>query len=731
MDNSVKISVIVERELFYNEESNFGIYGVKPSNSEDSKLVKLNQYGNISVKGVMPQLEIGGEYKVVLVEKEDKKYGLGYELQTVTQDIPTSIDGQKEYLSVLLTPLQIMNIYDVYEGQDVITLMKEGTFDYEKVKGLGEVTYKQVRDKILGNIELQEALVELSKYGLNYNMVSKLVNKYGSAKLLIQKVEVNPYILTEVDGIGFKKCDELALKMGIEKDSNFRIEACINFILSSEASNNGNCWVARRKIVNESLELLKIEDDKIEDFLDSYEGKRIKVSKERVYFKSSYDYEKDVFENIKRILDAKSSIAITDIDERIKKAEKNQGFEFTDEQKKAIETAMNNNLVIISGKAGTGKTTILKGVLSVLGTDTTYSACALSGKASQRIAESTGLEAGTIHRTLGFAEDGFLHNGNNPLSSDVVLLDEASMVNSQIFSHLISAVKTGSKFIIIGDIEQLEPIGIGNVLKDMIESKQIPTAMLTIVHRQALRSGILSTANEVREGKQFNDKGNNDNRVIGELKDLHFKPYEKADNVYKTILKTSKQYKKTKDFDIMNFQVIVPMKSRGELSTKNLNIELQKIFNGDAKMGIKKGDYDFRVGDKIIQCGNNYDDNVFNGTLGIIEGIDVKNKTMTIDFVGIGMVQYSGEQIVQIDMAYALTVHRVQGSQFDVVVLGFDYSSYVLLSRQLVYTALTRAIKLCILTCQNEALRHAIRTDKASKRNTFLQEMLTGLTNAS
>jgi exodeoxyribonuclease V alpha subunit len=728
----IQIEVIIDRLVWESRDNDFKIYGAVPANSEDiaEHDLKFNGYNNLTLNGILPKLEIGTTYKATLKEKAHPKHGVGYEVLNIFQELPRSIDEQRAYLSTLLTELQVKNIYNVYEGKDVIQLMKDNEFDYNLVSGLGEHTYNIIRTKVLSNLELQEALVALTKYGLTYSIVSKLVKKYGSASLVVQRIEDNPYVLTEVDGIGFLKCDDYALSMGMEKDSPKRITACINYVLSEESDKNGHSWVSRESLLKKSTELLGIDLSYVESLLNSYNGKLLYIKDDKVARMNLYNYEKWIHEAVKKLLSSKPE-PIDNLNERIEFAEKKQGFKFTDEQRDAIVKSVENNIIVITGKAGTGKTTILKGVVEVLkgsGKFKNYFACALSGKASQRIAESTGLNASTIHRLLGSKEEGqgFFYDYENSLPHGVVILDEASMANSYIFHSLNSAIDEGSKFVILGDVEQLEPIGAGNVLKDLIDSGAIPVAFLTQVHRQAQKSGILSIANQVREGIQFADSNDYEDKVLGELKDLHFKPYRRAESVKKAILKACRQYLKAPDFDLMNFQVIVPMKNRGEIATKKLNVELQKIFNPEIKPVLSRNGFDFKQGDKVIQNGNNYDVNVFNGTLGIVENVDTIKKEITINFVGTGNVTYSQEDMNQIDLAYALTVHKVQGSQFDNVVIGIDYSSYMLLGRQLIYTALTRASKLCILAVELEALTHAIRTNKSSKRNTFLKDLLVG-----
>lgn len=730
----IEIEVKIERLVWSSTQNDFKIYGAIPVNESDIEEhgLKFNQYNNLTLNGVLPRLNEGVAYQAKLKEKNHPKYGISYEVISIHQDVPTSASEQKAYLKTILTESQVNNIYDVYnEETDIINLFQDNTFDYNSVKGMGEHMYNIVRSKIISNLELQEALVALSKYGLTYNIISKLVKKYGSAKLVVQKIEENPYTLTEVDGIGFIKCDTYALSMGVKHDSINRIEACVNYVLEDESEKNGHCWITISGLIKRCAELMEIGTEHIQKYIENCNDKKLYINEDKIAKVNSYNHEKWLGQAVKRLL-AEKPKPIENLEERIIQAEQKQGFQFTDEQKDAIRLAVENNVIIITGKAGTGKTTILKGIIDVLKSSDdfkNYFTCALSGKASQRIEESTGLQSSTMHRLLGWNAEtnGFHYNHENKLPKGVGVLDEGSMVNSYMFCSLASAMETGSKFIILGDTEQLEPIGSGTPLKDMIDSDFVPVAFLTQVHRQAMKSGILTTANEIREGIQINEKDNYEDQVLGELKDLYFHPYRRADSVKKQIIKSCKQYLKSPSFDLMKFQVIVPMKSRGDICTKNLNIELQQIFNPDMKRILSRNGYDFKVGDKIINKGNNYDDNIFNGTIGRI--VEIGNDSefgdyMDINFVGNGIIRYFGDNLGRIDMAYVLTIHSTQGSQWENVIVGFDYSAYVLLSRQLIYTAITRAEKLCILTCENDALIHAIRTNKVSKRNTFLKDML-------
>lgn len=733
----LQVHLTLEREMYYNEDGNYGICSVGiAKNDLDYQKIKLSKYGSFTIKGSMPKLEHGKRYKAKLIEKEDKKYGLGYNVVSIYEDAPISKDEQMSFLSSILTPKQTEEIFKAYPDDDILDLIKNDKFDISKVHGIGEVIFEKIKKKIEENMEYREAIIKLSDlYGVTHNMIKKLSDHYGSPTLLVQKVEENPYILSyEVNGIGFKKCDSIALGIGIDKNSPKRIEACLLFILDRE-ENQGHVWVSKNKLISEIAKETEIRMNVVSEFFDNILENESKVLKkitilgDKIATKSNYEAEKSIASHIERLLSIENNYHITNVDGLIYQAEQEQGFEYTEEQVEAIKLAVSKNVIIINGKAGTGKTSVLKGVIKVLSSQEglKYATCALSGKASQRIQQSTNLPSSTMHRLLGYNPNtGFSYDEGNPLEQDVVVLDEASMVNSYLMDKLVCAIKDGAKLIILGDTAQLEPIGAGNCLLDLINSGSVPRVELTIVHRQAQKSGILSVANTVREGKQFCSKTDYKSRRLGELKDLWFYPYAEQESVVNQVIKLSKKYAEAKT-SILDFQVIVPMKERGKLSTFEINKELQDIFNPDelGKGKIVRGKVEFRQGDKVIQNGNNYELGVFNGTLGIIEYVDNATKTLVINFEDVGRVEYKGvEALKEIDLAYALTVHRTQGSQWKFVLFAIDYSSYVLLSRQLVYTALTRASNTCFLVTELNALTHAVRTDKSIKRNTFLEQML-------
>lgn len=722
---------------YYSSDTTYGIYTsqlLEESPNRD-KMGLDDYFRQFTLVGSMPELLDGRTYVANVEEKTHKKFGLQYEVLSIYEKPLSTREDQLTFLKAILTAGQVGSLAKAYPSENLVDIIKNDSVDLDLVHGVGKITLEKIKDKIAENEKYMNAILEITaKYGISYKAVKRLSEKYGSPDIVIQKLNENPYILTEVDGYGFKKVDEIALQMGVDRKSENRIISCIEYVLD-ESANSGDCWIKRSKLITDVIKLLSLEIDDVDVILkDASEDSNFVFEDDKVYLKKYFDYEVGIAFHLRRLLSAKTEYSVSPeiLEKTILEVEEKQGFKFTEEQLKAINLAVEKNVLVINGKAGTGKTSVIMGIVAVLKTieGLEYATCALSGKASQRIQESTGLDAYTIHRLLGYNPNlGWAFDEDNPMGHDVNMQDEGSMVNSQLNYYLIRAIKDGAKFFIAGDTAQLEPIGVGNVLVDLLNSDIIPSVELTKVHRQAQKSGILSCANMVREGKAFVQKDDYEAKRLGELKDLYLYPYRNSDSVFKKIIALSKRY----NGDIMDYQVIVPMKSRGELSTQNLNNELQKIFNRDPNdvekaYKIERKHVTLIEGDKVILNGNNYDKEVFNGTLGIIEHIDLQANNgkgeIVIDFDSVGRVSLTKEEVKSVDLGYALTAHKTQGSQFKHVVFGLDFASYVLLNRQLVYTAMTRAKENLFMPVELKALLHAIDTNNSSKRNTFLCDLL-------
>ena len=735
MSNQVELKAKVSREMFYNSNSSFGVYAFEPVSNRD-QIKYINQdYDNFVVSGSTFQLFEGNEYTIIIEETENAKYGKGYGFVAVKQDKPTSVDEQHAYIRAMLKEKQAEALIEAYPKDKILDLMKEDKINLSKVKGVGEKKYEKIKHFLLSNLDIQEAISELKDLGITFKAMKKLIDYFGSAELVVQKVKMNIYNLCLVPQFGFKTVDKYALNRGDDKESPYRIKAGLRHLLQEEES-KGHSWVSVFGLIELARELLQIDSSDIEDVINDIQNsdsKEFYFGEDRIANYKTYYTELAIKRKLFRLLEAKSNIKVANVEDKIKSIEEKQGFAYTEEQKEAIQMAIQNNVMVLNGKGGVGKTATVKGIIGAMN-NYLYMTCALSGKASN-VLSNNGLLSGTIHRTLGYdPQGGFIHNSQKPLPYHIVVLDETSMVNIQLFHSLIDAIKEGSKFIIVGDMGQLTGIGVGAVFRDLIKSGKIPSIELTKVQRQAQKSGILSSANTIRDGKQILGRYDYGKHVFGELNDFHVFNQQDKETIKTLVIDICKKYK-GKDID--NFQVITALKERGDLSVLKLNKELQEIFNDTNQISIKRGSYEYYKGDKIIQCGNNYEAgdsgevSVFNGTIGRIvqlEEGDTKQKIKSriwIKFEGIDeIVSYSQDEMDQIELAYAISCHRSQGSTIKNVLFVFDYSAYMLLSRQFVYTGITRASKACIMLCESNALQHAIRTDHSDIRRTFLYDML-------
>lgn len=738
--NTIKLNVTVDHKRFYNKESMWGVYGMIPVTEQD-KIETLDGRGVFAVSGNTPELTIGEEYDIEITPSYNKRYGKGYEFVMVAAKRPESIKEQQEYLKLMVTEKQYEEIIKVYPNHKVIDLMENDKFDYTDIKGIGKSTYERIKKYVLDNLEIQEALVELKDLEISYNSMKKLIEYFGDSRTLVQKVEENIYILCDVGGFGFKKIDGYALSRGDDPTNKNRITAAINYILNQDAD-RGHSWIGITSATNELQKLLEINIGYIRDAIDeiSEKNRRLYKDKEKLALKKNYVYEKEFKEKIDEMISQPSFTKVDNIEERIKKLEGENGFEYTSEQKEAIRKSIDNNVMVINGSAGTGKSSILKGVVSVLN-GYSYISISLSGKAVQ-VLRKTGLQAKTIHKLLMELYD-FETGETRPIPYDIVIIDESSMVNNDLFNQVAQALKKKAKLIIVGDNGQLPAIGTGANFDNLIRFGNVPSQELTIVHRQAQKSGILSVANTIREGEQINPPGSYDTVTYGELRDMTLIPTDKETNIKEMVLDIAKR---NKDTDLFEFQVITGRVDSGEISVKNLNIEMQKIFNDIGKPSVSRGGYNYRVGDKVIQNGNNYEattknsdfsdeisgvTEVFNGTLGKIVHIEFdsdktkKDHRIHIEFEdNDNIVIYSVDEMSQVALAYALTVHKLQGSASNLVVFAFDGASFMLLCKEFIYTGVTRAKEACIMIADSGMLHMGIRKSQGNNRRTFLRELL-------
>lgn len=742
-DKLIKCKVKLDKQLFPKDKminnGEFGIIAMQVLDTLEGE-PQINKWGNIIVKGNMIELKDDEVYTITAQEVNNDKFGLQYELIFMFIDIKLNTKkDQFKFLNKILTEKQCCNIFEKYDNP--IEILQ--THDIEKlckIKGIGVSNATKIIDKYEQSKDYSAAYIELDNYGLTNKTIEKLSDQYNSPNVLVQKIKKNPYILIdEVDGIGWSKADEIALKNGMGEYSVARTQAYIKYFLQEEAE-EGNTWSYMDDLLDSIDNVIGYElsqDTLIQSLKDLKEHKMIWTNKDQdiIALMKNYNLEQNIAYELKRLNEGNNNIYIKDWEEKIRDIEKQQGWEYTEEQKLGIQAMLEDQIILIIGGAGTGKSTIVKGFLDICEDNYSFAQTALSGRAACNLTEVTGQEGMTIHRLLGFnPENGFMYNKKNPLNLDNIIIDEMSMPGASIFYKLIQAIKTNSKLIMLGDTGQLETIGIGNLMYDMIASGYIKVVNLTKIHRQAQKSAIITESKKVRESKQIIDKNFIGQEIRGELQDLELDIYDNRQQTHKAIIKHFKSLlsKVENPFDI---QVIVPTRQRGESCTYYLNNLLQEIVMNTNKQGLTIGDknpYTLFVGDKIINNRNNYktlnefglETPIFNGDLGVITDIDFNRQIITVDFNTKGKILIPKNHLLYINLGYAITTHKLQGSSSDYIICGLDYSHYTLLNKEMVYTMLTRAKKYCVLCAENKALSYAISRSGVKMKQTFLQHFL-------
>lgn len=726
------------------------IFSAKVMENPNKEYIDYNfRRGEITIVGNLP---FGSEavyendnYKIRAIKKWNDKYNAyQYEVAYCQLLIPLeTIADKRAFLSSFLTERQINNLYEALE--DPFTCIAEmNVEELCKASGIGEKTAQSIIDKFLACQDEGSQFTELVQLGLTPNIVRKLKEYYKSIDTALHKVKTDPYSLVEVDGVGFAKADEIALKVGIGTLDTKRVRGYVLHHFQEEAD-KGHCYSPMSLLEDKVEEVLGLQDmcildDVIEDLINKKKLLYIRPLNEEdeglIALQKNYNIELSIYNNIKRLMEAPSNINL-DQDkalQSIKQREEKQGWEFTDQQKEGMFTIADHNVVIIRGYAGTGKSSCVAGILACLDESYHFEQCALSGRASSNLFDITGKDGKTIHRLLGYKpEKGFTHDETNPIKTNMVILDEASMVDANLFNSLIQAIPTGAKLIMLGDTNQLEAIGMGNVMLDMIDSEEVPVITFDKIHRQGAKSGIIPFSKDIAEGvKHFKDSWEGV-QVLGELQDLKVIGYqsnkdEEKPSIDLIVDEFKEMYQECKD--ISQVSVVVPTKSRGT-GCYPINLLLQNIVlprRGRGKcleLGTKKEPFNVYRGDKVINRKNNYELNIFNGSMGEVIEVNEEQQTLLVDFYNIGQVLVKGESLKSIELAYAISCHSAQGSGFPYLIYCVDYTHFSLLTRQQVYTGITRAKKRATFIFETRALNRAIRTNHIVHKRTFLYSFLT------
>lgn len=746
-DEIYKFTAIITYEQYYSDDSTWGVFGfstkddipffTKPTKTfdpfgdnnsandiDDKKMSKL--------AGKMQHLVVGGEYVVKARYKKDKKYGDQYTPIAIYAIIPQSRETQLLFLKSMIPEWMADNLINAYPN--VVNDVANGTLktiDYSLVKGVREITWNKIKEKIINNYLISDIISMLKPIGVTYAMIKKLLSEEPNPVLLKQELEKNPYIMTKIDGIGFRKCDDLALKLKPELiDSTQRLVAFIQYYFKDLGESKGHTWcsekILRAAISNNIYECCNKVDWLLEnnDFLHIDNG--------RIGLKYYYDIEMQIYHLILNKSQIETTINISDeaIDKAIKHAEEEQGFDYVVEQLDTIHKSLHRTVSLITGKAGTGKTSIMRAIVKAyMENNYMMTASALSAMAAQRITEATEFPAMTIHRTLGCQGlNDFTYNKDNHLITDVAFLDEGSMVNASLFLHWLEAIGDNTRIIISGDHKQLPPIGFGNVFSDLIEMfDDSVVSKLVKPMRQAEKSGILVDANKIRENINPISEKLQPRIIHGELQDMYYMFRTNRQSLFNIAVKTF--IKSVESDGIDNVVIAVPRRKDCLNSTNEINKVIQNELLGDVLESIEGFDTTFKLGAKVMQTVNDYDKNVFNGEIGYVtkisERYDGKKKeeycevTYTDIFRKDKIIEYTKKELAALDLAYAMTVHKLQGAGRKTVIGIIDNTHHQLLDNCMLYTLLTRAKKRCLLLAEPEAFLQCIRTSH-NNRNTWM-----------
>jgi exodeoxyribonuclease V alpha subunit len=714
-----KINGILEKIVFKNPESGYMVGRLRLADDTYATIV-----GNVFELQCGEELEVEGKWTV------NRTYGKQFEISSVSASMPVTEKGIESYLGsgVIkgIGPVMASRIVDHF-GKKTIDILDNNPESLSYIEGIGGKKISQIIQSWHTHRNIRNIMISLQSYGISNTYAMKIYNAYGENADNV--IKVNPYRLAEdIFGIGFKTADDIAARAGIPRDSIFRIKSGIIYILR-RAEDGGHCYLPYENIIDNSLDFLGVELSLVNSAIDELEREeKIMIidagETRRIYLKGLYISEQYVCGKILEIVNTRNYDGPVGRNESsyrkiIRELAKLKNIELDDIQVESIVKALMEKIIIITGSPGTGKSTILNFIIKILESENKKVLMAApTGRASKRMTETTGRESKTIHRLLNFNPklNKFLKNDKNPIEADTVIIDEASMLDIRLTKNLLSAFKENASLIFVGDIDQLPPVGPGYVLGDLIRSGLIPVAELKKIYRQEGESQIIRNAHRVRDGEFPFIKNSNDG-------DFYF--IEKNDPA-KTVdliihLLTYKIPARFHMDPLKDVQVLVPT-NKGICGVINLNSRIQDAVN-PGKGGLCYGNRVFRTGDRIIQLKNNYEKEVYNGDIGIIKKIDNEINELNIDFDG-RIIDYSFYEIDEINHSYAISIHKSQGSEFRCVIIPILTSHYMLLQRNLLYTALTRARELAILIGSKKAIGMAVNKNIVEKRFTGLKEMM-------
>lgn len=729
----LKIEGIIEEIIFRNESNG---YTVAKLNTSDGVITIV---GNAAIINLEEMVEVEGDWVY------HNTFGEQFNFTSIKTTVPSTLKGIENYLSSGLLPYvgpkTAKNIVDRF-GLDSLDIIQYNPERLKEIPGIGEKKLEKIMEAYEEQRELRDIMVYLQQYDITVNYGIKIYKEYG--RDTIRVISENPYRLSEdIYGIGFKTADKIARKMGIDPNSPYRIEAGLKYIMMDSAG-EGHCYLPKEELLDRAGQLLNVEEDLVEAAIRDLAVKNsfhiVTENNESVVFYAPYHgAENNVARKIVELSRVEFDDLSIDVDKKILEIEKKEKIKFGNKQKLAIKEAINNGVMIITGGPGTGKTTTINAIIQVYESlDLKVLLAAPTGRAAKRMTETTGRESKTIHRLLEFSylEDdmAFSRDEDSPIEADAIIIDEASMIDILLMNSLLKAIHPGTRLILVGDIDQLPSVGPGNVLRDIIDSESIEVVMLDEIFRQAEESMIIVNSHRINKGQ---------NPILNQKdKDFYFISKRNTRETLETIVNLNKErlpnfYKVDPIFDI---QVLTPTK-RGDVGINSLNKHLQRALNPKSKERAEKqiGDEIFRVGDKVMQIKNNYNiewkitknnmeldqgQGIFNGDFGYISHIDKEAQILEVLFDEEKKVRYDFNQLDELKLAYATTVHKAQGSEFPVVIMPIHWGPPMLLTRNLIYTAITRARQLVVLVGEEKYLYMMIKNNRIAKRYSALDKKI-------
>jgi exodeoxyribonuclease V alpha subunit len=712
-------SGLIERVTFHSEETGFAVLRAKAQGRREL----------VTVVGVLASVSAGEWITAEGNWVQDKEHGLQFKATFLRSSPPTSPEGIEKYLASGLIkgigPVYAKKLVEKF-GEKILTIIDQSSAQLEEVNGIGPERRRRIKAAWIEQQAVRDIMIFLHAHGVSTSRAVRIYKTYGDKA--IETVRANPYTLAkDIQGIGFRSADIIAEKLGIARDSIVRALAGIMHALL-EATSEGHCALPKEELLERASKLLEIDHGIVVAALERLLLDRDLVlepfgGRDLVYLPHLKRAEEGIADLLRKLAKEATCLPAIDTEKAIAWCQQKTGKELAPTQRAALQKALESRVLVITGGPGVGKTTLLDSILRILrAKKITCLLCAPTGRAAKRLSEATAMEAKTIHRLLEFqpASGGFTRNADHPLECQVLVTDETSMIDVPLMHKLLQALPESAHLLMVGDVDQLPSVGPGSVLADIMRSQVVPVVRLTEIFRQASASRIVTNAHRVNDGQmpQFQSPG--------EETDFFFIEREEAESIQATILELAKERVPGKlQLDpILDVQVLCPM-NRGSLGARAMNVLLQERLNppGDQEKMIDRFGWQFRLRDKVIQTRNNYDKEVFNGDIGQVAGIDFAEQELVIRFQDRDVL-YDFNELDEVSLAYAITIHKSQGSEFPAVIVPVAMQHYLLLQRNLVYTAMTRGRRLVVLVGQKKALAIAVQNNRAGGRYSGLFDRL-------